>query len=148
MCMCVPKHLSPWSPLPRVALEQIQLRNSYHTTYIHRENWPLLIKSISCPVLVQRYNHISQRSARRQLEQFQLEGVSGGSERWSEPQLDHLGSAESEVVCLKAVSTVKQYLLITRVVFGHIPLICHIWLPPHTPCIITLLLASTNNALL
>lgn len=120
MCICIPKLLSPQSPLPRVALEQIQFRNSCHRTYIHGENWPLLIKGILHPVLVQRSNHISQRSVRRQIEQFQLEKVSGGSEGrgisgGGEAQLGHLNKFCRICVlffflrlhALKAVNTVK-----------------------------------------
>lgn len=94
MCMCIPKLLSPRSLLPRVALEQIHFRSSCHRTYIHRENWPLLIKSISHPVLVQRFNHVSQRSVRRQSSSSWKEclgavwggEISGGGE----PHLGHL----------------------------------------------------------
>lgn len=137
MCVCIPKLLSPQSPLPRVALEQIHFRSSCHRTCIPRENWPLLIKSVSHPLLVQRCNHLSQRSVRRQTEfQFQLEGVSGGSEGrgisgGGEPQLAHLPRfcrtcIFSEDVCLEGCKYSKLYLLITKVVLV---------LSPNLPCL-------------
>lgn len=131
MCMCIPKLLSPRSPLPRVALEQIHFRSSCHRTYIHRENWPLLIKSISHPVLVQRFNHVSQRSVRRQSSSSWKEclgavwggEISGGGE----PHLGHLPRFCRtcifffEDVCLEGCKCSKMYLLIIRVVLVIFP---------------------------
>lgn len=120
MSICIPKLLSPWSALPRVAFEQIQFRSSCHRMYIHRESWPLLIKSISHPVLVQRFNHISQRNVRRQNSCSWRECLGASVVEVNYSWVTYLDSAEpafiSEDVCLEDCKYSKMSLLITRVV--------------------------------
>lgn len=129
MCTCIPKLLSPQSSVPRVSLEQNKFGNSCCRTYICRENWALLIKSLSCPVLVQRFSPVSQGSVSRQLQQFQREECPEGralSGELSHSWEAHADAAElaffAEDVCLEGRNYSKMCLFIISS-FCHIPLI-------------------------